>query len=215
MLVLATLWPEFWNRLTARPLADEEDLHAQARELLTGRDITVPAAFTAAQVRQLAGSTDPRLALAAGAAEGGQVTQFLAGAPELMARYRNAPPAAAALINAAIDARRLGMGVALPLAFLEAAAPGLPERRRLGRAQRGLAGTGPRLHRRPGQGHPRPAVPHPPPHHRQRHPGSRPGLPAGGLPRAARPPRPPASHSPGRLLEGGSPLRRSARPAGP
>ena len=41
-----------------------------------------------------------------------------------MARYRNAPPAAAALIDAAIDARRLGMGVALPLAFLEAAAPG-------------------------------------------------------------------------------------------
>ena len=58
------------------------------------------------------------------AAEDGQVIQFLAGAPELMARYRNAPPAAAALINAAIDARRLGMGIALPLAFLEAAAPG-------------------------------------------------------------------------------------------
>ena len=93
MLVLATLWPEFWNRLTARP-ADEEDPHAQARELLAGRDITVPAAFTPAQVRQLATADDPRLALAAGAAEGGQVTQFLAGAPELMARYRNAPPAA-------------------------------------------------------------------------------------------------------------------------
>ena len=56
--------------------------------------------------------------------EDGQVIQFLAGAPELMARYRNAPPAAAALISAAIDARRLGMGIALPLAFLEAAAPG-------------------------------------------------------------------------------------------
>ena len=50
--------------------------------------------------------------------------QFLAGAPELLARYRNAPPAANALISAAMDARRLGMGVGLPQAFLEAAAPG-------------------------------------------------------------------------------------------
>ena len=50
--------------------------------------------------------------------------QFLAGAPELLARYRNAPPAAAALICAAMDARRLGMGAGLPQAFLEAAAPG-------------------------------------------------------------------------------------------
>jgi uncharacterized protein YidB (DUF937 family) len=52
------------------------------------------------------------------------VIQFLAGAPELLARYRNAPPAAAALIQTAMDARRLGMGPALPQAFLEAAVPG-------------------------------------------------------------------------------------------
>jgi hypothetical protein len=32
----------------------------------------------------------------AATAEDGQVIQFLAGAPELLARYRNAPPAAAA-----------------------------------------------------------------------------------------------------------------------
>ena len=49
--------------------------------------------------------------------------QFLAGAPELLARYRNAPPAAAALIDAAMDARRLGMGVGLPLGFLERPRP--------------------------------------------------------------------------------------------
>src|SRR5581483_11933394 len=54
----------------------------------------------------------------------GEVIQFLAGAPELLARYRNAPPAAAALIRAAMDARRLGAGPGLPQAFLEAAAPG-------------------------------------------------------------------------------------------
>ena len=123
VLVLATLWPEFWMRLAVRPSAAADDSHAQARELLAGRDISVPAAFTKGQVRQLRFAQDPRLAQAAQAAEDGQVTQFLAGVPELMARCRNAPPAAAALISAAIDARRLGMGLALPLAFLEAAAP--------------------------------------------------------------------------------------------
>ena len=95
------------------------------RDLLAGDDITVPAALTPAQVQQLTGAQDPRLAVAANAAkEDGQVIQFLAGAPELLARYRNAPPAARVLIDTAMDARRLGMGAGLPQAFLEAAAPG-------------------------------------------------------------------------------------------
>ena len=123
VLVLATLWPQFWDTLTARP-AGGPDRHAQARELLAGHDITVPAAFTLAQLGQLARAADARLALAAAEAHDGQVIQFLAGAPELLARYRNAPPAAKALVNAAMDARRLGMGVSLPRAFLETAAPG-------------------------------------------------------------------------------------------
>ena len=123
VLVLATLWPEYWHSLTARP-AGGEDRHAQARELLAGHDITVPATFTPAQMSQLAQAADARMALAARSAPDGEVIQFLAGAPELLARYRNAPPAAAALISAAMDARRLGMGAGLPQAFLEAAAPG-------------------------------------------------------------------------------------------
>jgi hypothetical protein len=124
VLVLVTLWPQFWDTLTARP-AGGKDRHAQVRDLLAGHDITVPAALTSAQVRQLAGAEDPRLALASASAPDGEVIQFLAGAPELLARYRNAPlPAARALIDAAMDARRLGMGAGLPQAFLEAAAPG-------------------------------------------------------------------------------------------
>jgi hypothetical protein len=123
VLVLATLWPRFWDTLTGRPAASP-DPRAQARELLSGHEITVPAAFTPAQLAQLARVADARLALAAAGARDRQVIQFLAGAPELLARYRNAPPAAAALIDAAMDARRLGMGVGLLRAFLEAAAPG-------------------------------------------------------------------------------------------
>ena len=122
VLVLATLWPQFWDTLTARP-PHPPDLHGQARELLAGHDIAVPFAFSAQQVQRLKQSGDARLARAA-AARDGQVIQFLAGAPELLARYRNAPPAATALIHAAMDARRLGMGIGLPHAFLEAAAPG-------------------------------------------------------------------------------------------
>ena len=64
VLVLATLWPQFWDALTARP-AGGADPHAQARELLAGHDITVPAAFTPAQMGQLAGVGDVRMALAA------------------------------------------------------------------------------------------------------------------------------------------------------
>jgi uncharacterized protein YidB (DUF937 family) len=123
VLVLATLWPQFWDTLTARS-AGGADPHPQARELLAGRDITVPAAFTPDQLRRLGEAGDARLAQAAAAAQDGQVIQFLAGAPELLARYRNATPAAAALIHAAMDGRRLGLGIGLPQAFLEAAAPG-------------------------------------------------------------------------------------------
>ena len=123
VLVLATLWPRYWGVLTARPDRGA-DPYAQARELLAGHDIPVPAAFTPAQLDQLGKAGDARLALAAAAARDGHVIQFLAGAPELLARYRNAPPVAAALISAAMDARRLGMGAGLPRAFLEAAVPG-------------------------------------------------------------------------------------------
>jgi hypothetical protein len=123
VLVLATVWPEYWASLTARP-ASGDDRHAQARELLAGHDITVPAKFTPAQLSKLTQTADVRLVLAARSVPTGEVIQFLAGAPELLARYRNAPPAAAALLRAAMDARRLGMGVGLPQAFLEDAAPG-------------------------------------------------------------------------------------------
>jgi len=119
VLVLGTLWPEHWDALTR-----SGDAHRQARAVLDGTTIRVPPAFTGpalADLRRTA-STDPRLAEAAGAADG-EAAQFLAGAPEQLARYLNAPPAARAVIEAAMDARRLGHGLALPRALLEAAAP--------------------------------------------------------------------------------------------
>lgn len=114
VLVLATLWPEYWDALTREA--------GTRRTLLEGRRITVPGAFTMAQVAALRQSGDPRLA-AASVADNGQVTQFLAGAPVLLNRYRDARPSARAVIESAMDARRLGHGMALPHALLKAAGP--------------------------------------------------------------------------------------------
>jgi uncharacterized protein YidB (DUF937 family) len=123
VLALGTLWPEYWAELTTRP-QKSPDPHAQARELLGDHDIPVPAAFTDEQLRQLWDAGDPRLAQAAAESRDGQVIQYLTGAPELLHRYRNASPAARALIEAAMDGRRLGMPATLSQAFLETAAPG-------------------------------------------------------------------------------------------
>ena len=222
VLVLATVWPGFWDALTARP-AGGEDRHAQARELLAGHDITVPAAFTPAQMSQLARAADVRMVLAARSAPDGEVIQFLAGAPELLARYRNAPPAAAALIDAAMDARRLGMGAGLPQAFLEAAAPGYltdAEWDALGEdwLEQALAYTavpckgarGPLTRIRP-----RPARP------AARRRGDQPAqhgcrrgaaVPARGLPGPARPGAPRQPDPPGGVLVRGRRARRARRP---
>ncbi|MGX4690730.1 hypothetical protein [Streptomyces sp. JNUCC 63] len=123
VLVLATLWPEHWQTLTTRTIPDR---HAHARQLLHGHEIDVPDAFTHADLGALAGTADadPRLVEAAGRAHDAQVTQFLAGVPVLTARYDTARGATRALIHAAMDARRLGAGPHIPLAWLADAAPG-------------------------------------------------------------------------------------------
>lgn len=123
VLVLATLWPEHWETLTYR---GNPDRHAHARELLNGHRIDVPQAFTDVDLAVLAGTaeSDPRLTEAATRATGRQVTQYLAGVPVLMDRYRSADKATQALFHAAMDAYRLGTGPHLPLAWLAEAAPG-------------------------------------------------------------------------------------------
>ncbi|MFD7137796.1 hypothetical protein, partial [Streptomyces sp. NPDC059894] len=125
VLVLGTIWHQHWHELTAVPRSGP-DPYAQARQLVKAKDISVPAAFTAEELKAVltASDGDPRLTEALSRAEQGQVTQYLAGSPALLERYRNAPDAARVLIEAAMDARRLGHGEDLPLTLLEAAAPG-------------------------------------------------------------------------------------------
>ena len=230
VLVLATLWPQFWDepdrppggrRRPACPGAGTagRPRHHRARRVHRSRSCSSSAR------RGTRGWPRPPPA-----AQDGQVIQFLAGAPELLARYRNAPPAAAALIHAAMDARRLGMGIGLPQAFLEAAAPGYLTDDRMGRPRRGLAGAGPGLHRqspakasagrspasvpaRPDPAHPDPAPGTAMSSWQAARPASgRSAVPARGLPRSARPAPPKEPVPPGRLLGRGGRPRLPRRP---
>jgi TPR repeat protein len=126
VLVLGTIWPEYRNKLMAEPVPGGPDPHAQARALLSGHEAIVPAAFDDAAMHELAAlaRTDPRLAYARARAEEGHITQYLAGAPELLARFEASPPGARALVVAAMDARRAGHGLDIPHAFLASASDG-------------------------------------------------------------------------------------------
>ncbi|MER6471551.1 helix-turn-helix domain-containing protein [Streptomyces collinus] len=127
VLVLGTLWPEYAHQYTTLPAPGGEDPHSRARELLSGRILAVPDSFDGAALAEataLAKDGDPLLADAlTRAPTDGRITQDLAGAPELLSRYQHATPAAKALLEAAMDARRLGVGLHLPQAFLTDAAP--------------------------------------------------------------------------------------------
>ncbi|MBK3639888.1 helix-turn-helix domain-containing protein [Streptomyces sp. MBT33] len=128
VLVLGTLWPEHAAQYTALPKPQERDRHSRARELLAGRLITVPAVFSPpelAQATALADQGDELLADTLSRTKSdGRVTQDLAGAPELLRRYTQATPAARAVLEAAMDACRLGASLALSQDFLTEAAAG-------------------------------------------------------------------------------------------
>ncbi|WP_432071852.1 helix-turn-helix domain-containing protein [Streptomyces wuyuanensis] len=126
VLVLGTLWPEYAARYMALPAPGGEDPHSRVRELLAGRVLTVPETFDAPALAAAAALAEGGDRLLAGAltraGADGRVTQDLAGAPELLNRYRHATPAATAVLEVAMDARRLGVGLHLPQAFLTDAA---------------------------------------------------------------------------------------------
>ncbi|WP_405681194.1 helix-turn-helix domain-containing protein [Streptomyces sp. NBC_00048] len=126
VLILGTLWPEYANQYTALPSTSGPDPHSRVRELLARRTITVPDTFNQQALRTaatLAQAGDRLLAdTLTRAHTDGRVTQDLAGAPELLRRYEHSTPAAQALLEAAMDARRLGVNLFLPQAFLTDAA---------------------------------------------------------------------------------------------
>ncbi|ONI53607.1 MULTISPECIES: hypothetical protein [Streptomyces] len=141
LVIVATLWPNHRRRLTDRPTG-VQDRHPQARALLAAaRVITIPAVFDGSELGRLHESADGSLAVAARTTGDGSITQTLAGGPALIQWYEQADGArdcyAKAVVTAAMDARRLGHTSPLPLALLEAAAPGY-----LTDTQRAAAPTG-------------------------------------------------------------------------
>jgi hypothetical protein len=116
-------------RYTAVPAHGGADPHARERQLLDlATVVRIAPAFTPAeQARARAAATrDPRLKVAL-EASGYGLTQTLAAAPQLVARWHDAQtadPYAWAVLTAALDAARLGARAPLSDDFLRAAAPG-------------------------------------------------------------------------------------------
>lgn len=124
LLVLGTTWPARWKALVKqRADGDRGDPRARARALLTGKHHRVADGFEETdepELRRLA-AVDPRLQEAMERGEPGRITQYLAGGRALIDRYQTATALERALIESAMDARRLGHDTPLPRILLEAA----------------------------------------------------------------------------------------------
>ena len=126
LLVVGTLWPEYWLSYMRPPAPGVPDPNRHARQLLeVAVKVDVPDRFGEVdlkQARKLA-ANDPRMAVALATQREGGVAQVLAGGPDLIDRWRNAlSPYGKAVITAAIDARRLGYLGTLPAPLLQAMA---------------------------------------------------------------------------------------------
>ncbi|MGW3341351.1 helix-turn-helix domain-containing protein [Streptomyces sp. NPDC001009] len=126
VLILGTLWPDYAKEYTALPAPGAADRHSRVRELLAGRAIRLPNAFDTAALAAAAKKAESGDRLLADALTrvrtDGRLTQDLGGGPALIERYHAGSPAARAMLEAAMDARRLGVGLHLPQAFLTDAA---------------------------------------------------------------------------------------------
>jgi hypothetical protein len=128
VVVIGTLWPEWYSFWMAVP-GPGGNSHAREREVLRLAEVVrIGPEFSAAEDdrARAAAVRDPRLK-AALAAKGYGLTQTLAAAPQLVARWQDAQtgaPYAWAVITAALDAARLGARAPLSAEFLRKAAPG-------------------------------------------------------------------------------------------
>jgi hypothetical protein len=126
LLAVGTLWPEYWLAYMRPPAFGAPDPYRQARQLLeTAVKIDVPDRFSEQDLEEARRRAvrDPRLAVALATQHSHGVTQVLAGGPDLIDRWHNAPtPYGWAVISAAIDARRLGYLSLPPAEMLQAVA---------------------------------------------------------------------------------------------
>jgi len=128
-VIIGTLWPDRYITYTAMPKSGRPDPHTREREVLNLAEVVRigPEFSPAEQGRaRAAAGRDPRLQIALDAARCG-LTQTLAAAPQLLARWedaRTAHPYGWAVLTAALDLTRLGARAPLSIDLLRAAAPG-------------------------------------------------------------------------------------------
>ena len=129
VVLIGTLWPDRYHAYTAVPAPGGPDPRAREREVLDlAAVIRIGAEFSPAEQdrARAAAARDRRLAAALGA-EGYGLTQTLAAAPQLVARWQDAQaadPYGWAVLTAALDVARLGGRAPLSADLLRAAAPG-------------------------------------------------------------------------------------------
>ena len=129
VVIIGTLWPDRYHAYTALPSPGGPDPRTREREVLDPATvIRVGAEFSPAEQdrARAAAVRDPRLRVALESAGYG-LTQTLAAAPQLVARWEDAQTASPygwAVLTAALDAARLGARAPLSAGFLRAAAPG-------------------------------------------------------------------------------------------
>jgi hypothetical protein len=130
VVVLGAMWPEYAARLRATetdPAGGQRPRFPGAADILAGGWIheETLSSFSGAEreaAAKLSGD-DPRLAEAL-VDPHFNVTEVLAGAPELDRRYKQASEEQRAMMDAAVDARRLGIQGPLPTGLLRDAARG-------------------------------------------------------------------------------------------
>ena len=128
-VIIGTLWPDRYTAYTAVRAAGAADPHAREREVLDlAAVVRVDPEFSPAEQDRArhAAARDRRLSVALETAGYG-LTQTLAAAPQLVARWQDAKttdPYAWAVLTAALDVARLGARTALSPDLLRAAAQG-------------------------------------------------------------------------------------------
>jgi hypothetical protein len=126
-VIIGTLWPEFYTAYTTVPTRGGADPYAREREVLDlAAVVRIPPTFSPAEQgrARAAALRDPRLRVGLNSVGYG-LTQTLAAAPQLVARWegaQTAEPYAWAILTAALDVTRLGARAPLSIGLLRAAA---------------------------------------------------------------------------------------------
>lgn len=126
LVVAGTIWPDQYDVRTLPGHLSGPDYAEGCALLDLARVVVVPSRFTPAEYRRAAelSRDEPRLTVAIRAGKP-RITQILAAGPDLVRRWEYAgDPCGAAVITAAVDARRLGVESPITVEYLRRAVPG-------------------------------------------------------------------------------------------